>query len=115
MQDSGKLEVASRTYLTQYNEILTNPQAFNNYVAKQKAAASDIISKKRYESLSQITDYTQFARELDKIYDSSTQREQALVESALRRNNNENFARYEQQRTTLNNLVMQILIINLLL
>ncbi len=28
---------------------------------------------------------------------------------ALRRNNNENFARYEQQRTALNNLVMQIL------
>lgn len=109
MQDSGKLEVASRAYLTQYNEILTNPQAFDNYVAKQKVAASDIISKKRYEGLSQITDYTQFARELDKIYDNSTQREQALIESALRRNNNENFARYEQQRTTLNNLVMQIL------
>lgn len=109
MQDSGKLEVASRAYLTQYNEILTNHQAFDNYVAKQKVAASDIISKKRYESLSQITDYTQFARELDKIYDNSTQREQALIETALRRNNNENFARYEQQRTTLNNLVMQIL------
>ena len=109
MQDSGRLEAASRTYLTQYNEILTNPQAFNNYVARQREAANDVISKKRYESLSQITDYTQFARELDKIYDTSTQREQALIESALRRNNNENFARYEQQRTTLNNLVMQIL------
>lgn len=109
MQDSGRLEAASRAYLTQYNEILTDPQAFNNYVARQRETANDVISKKRYESLSQITDYIQFARELDKIYDTSTQREQALIESALRRNNNENFARYEQQRTTLNNLVMQIL------
>lgn len=109
MQDSGRLESASRAYLTQYNSILTDPQAFNNYVARQREAASDVVSKKRYESLSQISDYAQFARELDKIYDTSSQREQALIESALRRNNNENFARYEQQRTTLNNLVMQIL------
>ena len=109
LQDSGKLEAASRAYLTQYNSILTDPKAFNAYVARQREAASDIISKKRYESLSQIEDYSKFARELDKIYDTSTQREQVLIESALRRNNNENFARYEQQRTALNNLAMQIL------
>lgn len=109
MQDSGKLEAASRTYLTQYNEILTNPQAFNNYVVRQKAAANDVLSKKKYESLSQIADYTQFARELDKIYDTSSQREQRLIESALRRDYNENFARYEQQRAALGNLVGQIM------
>lgn len=109
MQDAGKLEVASRTYLTQYNEILTDPQAFNNYVARQKAAANDVLSKKKYESLSQITDYSQFAKELDKIYDTSSQREQRLIESALRRNYNENFAKYEQQRTALGNLVGQIM------
>lgn len=109
IQDAGRMESASKSYLVQYNNILTDPQAFNNYVARQREAANDVISKKRYESLSQITDYTKFARELDKIYDTSTQREQALIESALRRNNNENFARYEQQRTTLNNLVTQIL------
>lgn len=109
VQDAGRMESASKSYLVQYNNILTDPQAFNNYVARQREAANDVISKKRYESLSQITDYAQFARELDKIYDTSSQREQALIESALRRNNNDNFARYEQQRTTLNNLVQQIL------
>ena len=109
IQDAGKMEGASKAYLTQYNEILTNPQAFNNYVARQKAAANDVLSKKKYESLSQIADYTQFARELDKIYDTSSQREQRLIESALRRNANENFARYEQQRTALGNLVGQIM------
>lgn len=108
IQDAGRMEGASKAYLTQYNEILTDPQAFNNYVARQKAAANDVLSKKKYESLSQITDYTQFARELDKIYDTSSQREQRLIESALRRNYNENFARYEQQRTALGNLVGQI-------
>ena len=108
VQDAGRMEGASKAYLTQYNEILTDPQAFNNYVARQKAAANDVLSKKKYESLSQITDYTQFARELDKIYDTSSQREQMLIESALRRDYNENFARYEQQRTALGNLVGQI-------
>lgn len=109
VQDAGRMEGASKAYLTQYNEILTDPQAFNNYVARQKAAANDVISKKKYESISQITDYTQFARELDKIYDTSSQREQRLIESALRINANENFARYEQQRTALGNLVGQIM------
>lgn len=108
VQDAGRMEGASKAYLTQYNEILTDPQAFNNYVARQRAAANDVLSKKKYESLSQITDYTQFARELDKIYDTSSQREQRLIESALRRDYNENFARYEQQRTALGNLVGQI-------
>ena len=37
--------------------------------------------------------------ELDKIYDTSTQREQALIESALRRNNNEPQSRVEIQHT----------------
>ena len=109
VQDAGRMEGASKAYLTQYNEILTDPQAFNNYVARQKAAANDVLSKKKYESLSQITDYTQFARELDKIYDTSSQREQRLIETALRRDYNENFARYEQQRTALGNLVGQIM------
>lgn len=109
VQDAGRMEGASKAYLTQYNEILTDPQAFNNYVARQKAAANDVLSKKKYESLSQITDYSQFAKELDKIYDTSSQREQRLIESALRRNANENFARYEQQRTALGNLVGQIM------
>lgn len=109
VQDAGRMEGASKAYLTQYNEILTDPQAFNNYVTRQKAAANDVLSKKKYESLSQITDYSQFARELDKIYDTSSQREQRLIESALRRNYNENFARYEQQRTALGNLIGQIM------
>ena len=109
VQDAGRMEGASKAYLTQYNEILTDPQAFNNYVARQKAAANDVLSKKKYESLSQIADYTQFARELDKIYDTSSQREQRLIEAALRRDYNENFAKYEQQRTALGNLVGQIM------
>ena len=109
IQDAGRMEGASKAYLTQYNEILTDPQAFNNYVARQKAAANDVLSKKKYESLSQIADYTQFARELDKIYDTNSQREQRLIEAALRRDYNENFAKYEQQRTALGNLVGQIM------
>lgn len=109
IQDAGRMDGASKAYLTQYNEILTDPQAFNNYVARQKSAANDVLSKKKYESLSQITDYSQFAKELDKIYDTSSQREQRLIESALRRDYNENFAKYEQQRTALGNLVGQIM------
>ena len=90
-----------------YTEAL-HPNYRKGTFLEQKAAANDVLSKKKYESLSQITDYTQFARELDKIYDTSSQREQMLIESALRRDYNENFARYEQQRTALGNLVGQI-------
>ena len=108
IQDSGRMTIASKAYLKQYNSILAGPEAFNRYVAKQREAANDAISNSKYESLSKITDYTQFANELDSIYDNSSPREQRLIEHHLRRDNNENFARYEKQREDMRNLVQQI-------
>lgn len=108
IQDVGRMSIASKAYLSQYNSILSDPEAFNSYVAKQREAANDAITNKKYESLSQITDYTQFATELDNIYDTGTRREQQLIEHHLRRDFNENFAKYEKQRDDMRNLIQQI-------
>lgn len=108
IQDVGRMAIASKAYLRQYNNILADPEAFNSYIAKQKEAANDAITNKKYESLSQIADYTQFATELDNIYDTGTRREQQLIEHHLRRDANHNFARYEKQRDDVRSLIQQV-------
>lgn len=108
IQDIGRMNIASKAYLKQYNSILASPDAFNNFVEKQRESAGDVLSNKKYESLSEIQDYTKFAEELDNIYDNSTPREKRLIEHHLRRDNNLNFARYEKQRESMRDLVEQI-------
>ena len=108
IQDVGRMAIASKAYLRQYNNILADPEAFNSYIAKQKEAANDSIANRKYESLSQITDYTQFANELDSIYDTGTRREQQLIEHHLKRDVNQNFARYEKQRDDVRSLIQQV-------
>ena len=108
IQDVGRMNIATKAYLRQYNSILSDPEAFNNFIAKQREAAGDVLSNKKYESLSEIKDYTQFAEELDNIYDNSTAREKRLIEHHLRRDNNLNFARYEKQRESIRDLIEQI-------
>ena len=108
IQDAGRMEIATKSFLKQYNSILSDPSAFNRFVARQKLAANDILTKQKYEGLSSITDYTKFANELDKIMDSGSQREQAMIFRALEDSENELYAKYKNERETLSGLFNQI-------
>ena len=108
IQDAGRIELAKRSFLIQYNEILRDPNSFNAYVQKAKEAASDVLTKKRFESISNISDYKEFALEMDKLMDNSSFREQKLIISALAKSNNSNYIKYNEQRKTLENLFNQI-------
>ena len=108
IQDAGRMELAKRSFLIQYNEILRDPNSFNAYVQKAKEAASDVLTKKRFESISNISDYKEFALEMDKLMDNSSFREQKLIISALAKSNNSNYIKYNEQRKTLENLFNQI-------
>lgn len=108
IQDAGRMELAKRSFLIQYNEILRDPNSFNVYVQKAKEAASDVLTKKRFESISNISDYKEFALEMDKLMDNSSFREQKLIINALAKSNNSNYIKYNEQRKTLENLFNQI-------
>lgn len=108
IQDAGRMELAKQSFLTQYNEILRDPNSFNMYVQRAKQAASDILTKKKYESIDKISDYKDFALEMDKLMDNGSPREQRLIINALSKSNNANYVRYQSDRKTLEGLFNQI-------
>lgn len=108
VQDAGRMELAKQSFLTQYNEILKDPNSFNMYVQRAKQAAADVLTKKKYESISQISDYKDFALEMDKLMDNGSPREQRLIMSALSKSENPNYNRYKEDRKTLEGLFNQI-------
>lgn len=108
IQDAGRMELAKQSFLTQYNEILRDPNSFNMYVQRAKQAASDVLTKKKYESIDKISDYKDFALEMDKLMDNGSPREQRLIINALSKSNNANSVRYQSDRKTLNGLFNQI-------
>lgn len=108
IQDAGRMELAKQSFLTQYNEILRDPNSFNMYVQKAKQAASDVLTKKKYESIDKISDYKDFALEMDKLMDNGSPREQRLIINALSKSNNSNYERYKNDRKTLEGLFNQV-------
>lgn len=108
IQDAGRMELAKQSFLTQYNEILRDPNSFNMYVQRAKQAASDVLTKKKYESIDKISDYKDFALEMDKLMDNGSPREQRLIMSALSKSENPNYNRYKEDRKTLEGLFNQI-------
>ena len=108
IQDAGRMELAKQSFLTQYNEILRDPNSFNMYVQRAKQAASDVLTKKKYESIDKISDYKDFALEMDKLMDNGSPREQRLIINALSKSNNTNYVRYQSDRKTLEGLFNQI-------
>lgn len=108
IQDAGRMELAKQSFLTQYNEILRDPNSFNMYVQRAKQAASDVLTKKKYESIDKISDYKDFALEMDKLMDNGSPREQRLIINALFKSNNSNYERYKNDRKTLEGLFNQV-------
>ena len=108
IQDAGRMELAKQSFLTQYNEILRDPNSFNMYVQRAKQAASDVLTKKKYESIDKISDYKDFALEMDKLMDNGSPREQRLIINALSKSNNSNYERYNNDRKTLEGLFNQV-------
>lgn len=108
IQDAGRMELAKQSFLTQYNEILRDPNSFNMYVQRAKQAASDVLTKKKYESIDKISDYKDFALEMDKLMDNGSPREQRLIINALSKSNNSNYERYKNDRKTLEGLFNQV-------
>lgn len=102
------MELAKQSFLTQYNEILRDPNSFNMYVQRAKQAASDVLTKKKYESIDKISNYKDFALEMDKLMDNGSPREQRLIINALSKSNNANYVRYQSDRKTLEGLFNQI-------
>ena len=106
--DAGRIKNSINTFNTQYQAILSDPDSFNNYVYNARQSAADIASRRKYKAMNNIQDYATFAREMDKMYNESSFREQSLITRAFRDKDNTNFERYSQERQMLQDLIEQV-------
>lgn len=107
--DAGRIRNSIDTFNSQYQAILSDPESFNNYVYNARQSAADIASRRKWQAMNNIQDYATFAREMDKMYNESSFREQSLVTRAFRdRSDNPNFGRYSQERQMLQDLIEQV-------
>ena len=108
MIDAGRIKNSIDTFNAQYQAILSDPDSFNNYVYNARQSAADIASKRKYQAMNNIQDYATFAREMDKMYNESSFREQSLITRAFKDKDNANFERYSQERQMLQDLIEQV-------
>lgn len=106
--DAGRIKNSIDTFNAQYQAILSDPDSFNNYVYNARQSAADIASRRKYQAMNNIQDYATFAREMDKMYNESSFREQSLITRAFRDKDNANFERYSQERQMLQDLIEQV-------
>lgn len=106
--DAGRIKNSIESFDAEYQAMLGNPDNFNDYVFNAKQAAADIASKRKYQAMSNIQDYATFAREMDKMYNESSLREQSLISNAFKGKDNENFERYKKERQMLYDLIEQV-------
>ena len=106
--DLGRMESSIKTFYDQYNAILSDQDSFNDFVFSAKNAAADIAIKRKYESINKIEDYSSFANELDKVYREGTAREKAVLTGKLKKDNNEFFNRYINEKELLSGLINHV-------
>lgn len=106
VQDSGRINIAQRAYLTQYNNILSDPDSFNAFTQRVKQKVADDNARAKYNYLGGIEDYSTFVKELDKAYDGASVRERTIVRDILK--DNANYNKYIEDNKALEGMFDQL-------
>ncbi len=81
--DMGRLERDIKDYHTQYQAILSDPKAFQNYVQRAKYNAQRDLTRRRAERVSRIQNYPEYAQELDRLTANASQLEMREIMQTL--------------------------------
>lgn len=82
--DMGRLEKGIRDYNTQYQAILSDPNAFRNYVKRAKYNAQRDITRRRAERVAGIQNFQEYSQELDRLTANASQQEVNEIFDVLR-------------------------------
>lgn len=82
--DMGRLEKSIKDYHSQYQEILSDPNAFYKYVKKAEQKAAIDLLRRRAERVANIEDYQEYAQELDRLTVNASDMEAKIIMSTLR-------------------------------
>lgn len=106
VQDAGRISLASQSYLSQYNDILSSPENFNAYSNKIKQQVQKDNTKKKYEYLQTVEDYSQFVKELNKSYKGSSIQDRHIIRDLLK--NTPNYQRYLENNRNIQGMFDQL-------
>lgn len=82
--DMGRLEKGIKDYHTQYQAILSDPKAFQNYVQRAKYNAQRDLTRRRAERIASIEDFQEYSQELDRLTANASQQEMNEIFVTLR-------------------------------
>ena len=81
--DMGRLEKGIKDYHTQYQAILSDPRAFQNYVQRAKYNAQRDLTRRRAERISNIQNFQEYSQELDRLTANASQQEMNEIMATL--------------------------------
>lgn len=96
--DLFRLDKGIKDYHSQYQAILSDPNAFYNYVQRTKRNAAIDLLKRRVERIADIEDYKEYSRELNKLTANASQEDMMIIMNTLRNRSNKQKADATQQR-----------------
>lgn len=82
--DMGRLEKGIKDYHQQYQAILSDPKAFQNYVQRAKYNAQRDLTRRRAERIANIQNFQEYSQELDRLTANASQQEMNDIMSVLR-------------------------------
>ena len=82
--DVGRLEKGIKDYHTQYQAILSDPKAFQNYVQRAKYNAQRDLTRRRAERIANIQNFQEYSQELDRLTANASQQEMNEIFATLR-------------------------------
>lgn len=106
INDVARIQQATEKYLKDYQAVIANPETFNIYSKRAKAARQTENYKKRYQSISALQDYSEFSQAMDKLFIDGTTEERNTILRQFERDQQKaddfstgtNYERYIQQR-----------------
>ena len=81
--DMGRLEKGIKDYHAQYQAILSDPRAFQNYVQRAKYNAQRDLTRRRAERIANIQNFQEYSQELDRLTANASQQEMNEIMATL--------------------------------
>ena len=82
--DVDRLEKGIKDYHQQYQVILSDPKAFQNYVQRAKYYAQRDLTRRRAEMITNIENFEDYSREIDRLTANASQQEVNDIRQVLR-------------------------------
>lgn len=102
--DMGRIDSSIDNFQKQYLDILSSTDNLDKFAIRAKQAARDALSAKRLESIERLSNYSDFATEMDNLVLGNNQREAALIMDALEKKNNFNYTKWKSSKGTVRDI-----------